>query len=156
MNKEIIIEENKILKLKNVLMREFKLDEEPLNKKLYMFESYLKMHKIETFGPLIIKTHIEGTDKPDLLISVLIQTKEENPTIIRPYSFTSEVKVGPCLFSRFIGKEENAGIAQSKLQVYAYEKNIVLGSESYSVYKNQTSEYAEIDTFVPIIGRLSL
>lgn len=156
MNKEILIEENKILKLKNVLMREFKLDEEPLDKKLYMFESYLKMHKIETFGPLIIKTHIEGTDTPNLIISVLVQTKEENPTIIRPYSFTSEVKVGPCLFSRFIGEEENAGIAQSKLQVYAYEKNIVLGSESYSVYKTQTAEYSEIDTFVPIIGRLSL
>ena len=55
MNKEILIEENKVLKLKNVLMREFSFDDEDsLDKKMHMFESYLKVHNIETFGPLII------------------------------------------------------------------------------------------------------
>ena len=39
MNREILIEENKVLRLKNTLIREFKIDDEPLDKKLHMFES---------------------------------------------------------------------------------------------------------------------
>lgn len=153
MNREILIEEDKVLKLKNALIREFKIDDEPLDKKLHMFESYLKMHKIETFGPLIIKTHIEGTETPELIISALVQVKDDNPKLLSPYKFEKELKIGPCLFSRFEGKEQFSNISQSKMQVYAYENNIILGTESYSVYKEQTEDNSVIDTFVPIVGR---
>jgi len=153
MSREILIEENKVLSLKKTLIREYKINEEPLDKKLHMFESYLKMHKIETFGPLIIKTHIKGTDKPKLVISVIIQVKDNNPSLLSPYKFENELIIGPCLFSRFVGEEQYANIAQSKMQVYAYENNIILGTESYSVYKEKSDINSVIDTFVPIIGR---
>lgn len=153
MNREILIEEDKVLKLKNTLIREFIMDEEPIEKKLHMFESYLKMHRIETFGPLIIKTHIEGTETPELIISAIIQVKNDNPKLLSPYKFEKGLKIGPCLFSRFEGKEQYSNIAQSKMQVYAYENSIILGTESYSVYKEQTEHYSIIDTFVPIVGR---
>ena len=140
MNKEILIEENKVLKLKNVLMREFSFDDEDsLDKKMHMFESYLKVHNIETFGPLIIKTYIEDDDYSKLIITVIIQTQSNHPKVLVPFKFHKE------LFS---------SLAQGKMQVYAYENNIVLGSESYSVFKERNENYSIIDTFIPIIGRI--
>jgi hypothetical protein len=152
MSREILILENKVLKLKNTLIRKFKIDDEPLEKKLHMFESYLKIYKIETFGPIILKTHIEGTDLSELVISAIIQVKSDKPKLLSPYKFENEIKVGPCLFSRFEGKEQYANIAQCKMQVYAYENNIILGTESYSIYKERNEKYSVIDTFVPIVG----
>lgn len=156
MSRKIIIEENKILKLKNVLIRKFKIDNEPFEKMIHMFESYLKMHKIERFGPLIIKTHVEGTITPELVISAIIQVKDSNIKLISPYTFIEELKIGPCLFARFDGEETYANIAQSKMQVYAYENNLILGTESYSVYKEKNEKNTCIDTFIPIVGRTSL
>ncbi len=155
MNKEILIEENKVLKLKNVLMREFSFDDEDsLDKKMHMFESYLKVHNIETFGPLIIKTYIEDDDNSKLIITVIIQTQSNHPKVLVPFKFHKELKVGPCLFARFEGNEQFSSLAQGKMQVYAYENSIVLGSESYSVFKERNENYSIIDTFIPIVGRI--
>lgn len=154
MSREILIEENKVLKLKNVLSRTLSFEDgELLDKKLHMFQNYLKNNKLESFGPLIINTYIEGDIEPKLIIKAMIQLKIENPKLLPPYVFEKELKVGPCLFSRFEGKEQFSNISQSKMQVYAYENNIILGTESYSVYKEQTEDNSVIDTFVPIVGR---
>ncbi len=156
MSREILIEENKVLKLKNVLSRTLSFEDgELLDKKLHMFQNYLKNNKLESFGPLIINTYIERDIEPKLIIKAMIQLKIENPKLLPPYVFEKELKVGPCLFSRFEGNEQHSGIAQSKMQVYAYENYLILGTESYMVYKDKKEETTTIDVFIPLIGRES-
>lgn len=157
MSKEIIIEENKALKLNNVLTRTFTIDENfdecRFNTKIKEFNDYILNNKITSFGPLIIKNQIIGNEKKKIQIKLMIQTKNESLRVIAPYGFETEHKTKPCLFSRFNGNQQDQGYANLKMQVYAYENNLILDVESYQVTKNKENE-VEIDTFVPIIGRV--
>lgn len=157
MSKEIIIEENKVLKLKNVLTKTFiideNFDENTFNIKIKEFNDYILNNKITSFGPMIIKNQIIGTDEKVIQFKLMIQTKSESLKVVAPYGFEIEHKTKPCLFSRFNGNHQNQGYANLKMQVYAYENDLILDVESYQVTKNKDNE-VEIDTFVPIIGRV--
>ncbi|CCV63658.1 conserved hypothetical protein [Alteracholeplasma palmae J233] len=154
MSREILIEENKVLKLKNVLVRPITFDdEEGLDKKIYMMENYIKTKGLENVGPLILYTTVVGTENPKLFMKAMMQLKSKHEIPMPPYEYVEEFKVGPCLFARFKGKEESSSIAQNKLQVYAYENGLILDSKSYNVFKEKNENYTVIDTFIPIIGK---
>ncbi len=157
MSKQIIIEENKVLKLKNVLTKTFiideNFDENAFNIKFKEFNDYILNNKIASFGPMIIKNQIIGTEKKLIQFKLMIQTKNESLKVAAPYGFEIEHKTKPCLFSQFIGNHQDQGYANLKMQVYAYENDLILDVESYQVTKNKDNE-VEIDTFVPIIGRV--
>ena len=155
MSKEILVEENKVLKLKNVFIKTMIIDEEftkvPFEKRIKDFEDYVRNNDYLPFGPLIIRNSIIGTEEAKIQLKLMIQLKKEI-NVIPPYEFIKELKTKPCLFSRFIGEEKDSGLAGSKMQVYAYEHDLVLDVESYSITKKEDSHIV-MDTFVPIIGR---
>ena len=156
MNKEILVLENKTLKLSHVFSKTIVLDdnfnEKPFNLVVKEFDDYMKNNRIIGYGPLIVKSGIVGTEEKKMIIKLMRQAKNERINAIYPYEFQEEVKTPPCLFSRFNGNSNNQTMASMKMQVYAYEHNLVLDMESYTITKNNDNEL-EIDTFIPILGR---
>ncbi len=159
MNKEILIDENRTLKLKNVISLTINVtnlkNKEQFNNKVIQFDNYLKNNNLTQIGPLITETVIIGGDEPKILMKLIRQIKETHkPTI--PYEFVNELKTDICLYSRFEGQEANASIAQSKMQVYAYEKSLILDTTSYQVHLERDSDNnVVLDTFIGILGRTS-
>ena len=156
MNKEILVLENKILKLKHVFSKTIVIDEnfsdKPFNIIIKEFDDYMKNNKIEGFGPIIVKSGFVGNEEKKMYIKLMRQTKNDTIKTIYPYEYAEEFKTIPCLFSRFNGNSNDQAIATMKMQVYAYEHNLVLDTESYAITKINDDE-SQIDTFIPILGR---
>jgi len=154
MNKEILIFENKVLKLKNVFSKSIIINDnsKPLNIIVKEFDDYMKNNKLEGYGPLIIKTGIVGTTEKKMMIKLMRQLKNDNISVVFPYEFLAELKTPPCLLSRFQGVEKDSSMAGLKMQVYAYENSLILDVESYVISKKEKDELI-IDTFIPIIGK---
>ena len=156
MNKEIVVMENKILKLTHVFSKTIVIDEKfsetPFELQVKEFDDYMKNHKLLGYGPLVMKSGIVGTDEKKMIIKLMRQIRNDDVFGVYPYEFQEELKTPPCLFSRFEGNNDDSSIASMKMQVYAYEHNLVLDMESYTITKGKENE-VEIDTFIPIIGR---
>lgn len=156
MSKDIEIHENKILMLKNVLSKTIIVDEnfekKPFELRVKEFQDYILNNSLDGFGPLIIKNTIIGGEERKVEIVLLRQLRNESVKAIYPYGFIKELKTPPCLFSRFTGQEANSGFAGLKMQVYAYENDLVLDIESYTISQNINDNF-QMDTFIPIIGR---
>ena len=156
MNKEIIISENKILKLNQVISKAFIINDaftsKPLELHIKEFYDYMKNNKIIGYGPLIIESGIVGNDEKKMILKFMRQTKNESISVVYPYEFYKEIKTPSCLFSRFQGLEKDSSIASLKMRVYAYENNLVLDIDSYTITNNENDEVI-VDTFIPIIGR---
>lgn len=156
MNKEILIYENKILKLTQIFSKTIVIDdnfnEKPFEIVLKEFDDYMKNNKMIGYGPLIIKSGIIGTDEKKMFLKLMRQIKNEDIKCIYPYEFYKEIKTPPCLLSRFEGNNNDSSIASMKMQVYAYEHDLILDIESYTVTKT-IDDKVIIDTFIPILGR---
>ncbi len=158
MSKNIYVDSNRTLKLKNVLTYTMNLsnakEENYLDKRVIDFENYIKNHGLQKVGPFIVQTVLKGGDEPAILLKFLQQIRNEDFKPIAPYEMTEEIKTGQCLYSHFEGQESDSNIAQSKMQVYAYENDLILDSTSYTVYiQRDESGNCIVDNFTLILGR---
>lgn len=156
MNREILVDDSRILKLKNIISITINLsklkDPDDLNKKIKNFDDYCKNNALQIVGPLVTETIMIDGDEPKILLKLMRQIIDKfKPTI--PYQFEEELKTNVCLYSRFEGNENDSSIAQSKLQVYAYENEYILDTSFYQVHIKKEENYVVIDTFIPILGR---
>jgi hypothetical protein len=156
MNKEIMIYENKTLKLSHVFSKTIVIDdsfnEKPFEMVLKEFDDYMKNNKLLGYGPLIIKSGILGNEEKKMYLKLMRQTKNDSIKCIYPYEYNEEIKTPPCLLSRFEGNNNDSQIASMKMQVYAYEHNLILDIMSYTITK-PNEDMVIIDTFIPILGR---
>ncbi len=155
MNKPIVIEGNKILKMKNLIKYTIDLSTLKENDKIELlvskFENHIKNNNLTPNGPLVMKTNLIGGDEPKMYLSFLRPIKESFQTTMS-YDRVDELDTGLCVYSKFIGKEESSSIANSKMQVYAYENNLILDTLSYIIRLSPIDDNVVIDTFIPIIG----
>lgn len=150
---KIILKENKTLKLSNVLIREVSQNELiDINKIAYMMESYIKMKGNSTVGPMINYSNVEMDEngQPKLILKLIMQVKNPINNIEKPYEYKPQIKINSCLFARFIEKEENLQYAYSKLNLFAFENDIKLKGDSYTVFVNQNEDNMIADVFMEI------
>jgi hypothetical protein len=97
-------------------------------------------------------TFAEGDEKGQIRIKLKLITQLKNPinNIEKPYEFKSQVRVSNCLFARFTEKEENLQYAYSKLNLYAFEKDIKLKGDSYTVFVNKDEDNIVADVFMEL------
>ena len=151
---KIVIRENKILKLNNVLIREVSENELiDIDKITYMMDSYIKSKGNATIGPMINYSGFEIVDDGQAKMNIKIMVQLRNPihNIEAPYEQKSQLKISNCLFARFTEKEENLQFAYQKLGVHAFENDIKLKGDSYTVFVKQEEENIVADVFMEIV-----
>ncbi len=111
----------------------------------------LKAYGLSPTGPPIIWEKIDFDGKAVILgRKIILQCSGNASKIPTGFERKERLKIGPCIYTRFIGKEENAIYASQKISVYAYENEIGLKKESYTVYVKKNNDMATIDLFVPL------
>ena len=148
---KIAIRENKTLKLNNVLIREVSENELiDINKISYMMDSYIKSKGNSTIGPMINYSTVEVDEsgQAKVIIKLMVQLKNPIYNVEKPYELNTQLRVTNCLFARYTEKEENLQFAYQKLGVYAFENNIKLKGDSYTVFVKQEEENIVADVFM--------
>lgn len=148
---KISIRENKTLKLTNVLIRELSENEIiDIDKINYMMDSYIKSKGNSTIGPIINYSNLEVDENGQAKIRIKIMVQLKNPiyNVEAPYEIKKELKISNCLFARFNEKEENIQFAYQKLGVYAFENDIKLKGDSYTVFVKKEEENITADIFM--------
>lgn len=148
---KISIRENKTLKLTNVLIRELSENEIiDIDKINYMMDSYIKSKGNSTIGPIINYSNLEVDENGQAKIRIKIMVQLKNPiyNVEAPYEIKKELKISNCLFARFNEKEENIQFAYQKLGVYAFENDIKLKGDLYTVFVKKEEGNVTADIFM--------
>lgn len=153
MNEKIMIREGKTLKLQNVLIREVS-QEEILNptRTLHMMNSYILSKEASITGPLINYSNVRIDDaRQPIVVAKFILQLSLDIVADPPYVFEKTLVEKDCLFARIHEKEENLQFAYQKLGVYAFENDIKLRGDSYTVFvKRDSTDSIMADIFMPI------
>jgi len=137
MNK-LILNENKILKLNNVLKNKLLINNEDLNfnTQVEQMQSYIKMEGARQIGPLIQYLHPFMNDfgEIDMEITIMLQCNNFICNIENSYSVESLIRIPNCMYCRYVGPEEKIKFAYDKINLTAFEKNIPLKGDSYTIF----------------------
>lgn len=150
---KIIVRENKVLKLNTLLIREVNQNEfMDIEKLAYMMESYIRSKGNSIIGPMINYTTAEadGNGQVKIILKLMFQLKNPIHNVEIPYELKNQIRVTNCLFARFSEKEENLQFAYSKLQLYAFENDIKLKGDTYTVFVENKDSKMIADVFMEI------
>ena len=153
--KEIEIVVGKTLKLRNVVSKEIgQLDYNEMQKTMHMFSSYMRSKRLTPYGPTI--THARVSFENGRLIQrsrIMVQVREIPERTEAPYSFDESIRVENCVMARYRGDAVSVQMAHGKINVFAFENDIRLKGDTYTVFVEQTPDgtiladvFAEIDT----------
>lgn len=147
---------NKTLKISNVLFRKATdvniLSQE---KHLEVLQNWIEAKGYHTLGPLIVYTSaaqgLDDVSMPIIHTSFMIQLTNNIANPEPPYGFEKLIRVENCLFTRFNGKAEDINFASMKMQLHAYENDVELTGETYTVVIEETTKEGLIlaDVFMP-------
>jgi hypothetical protein len=150
-SKELNISYNKVLKLTNVLIRNIKEDEfDKIDQIAHMMESYIKSKAAQLIGPLIQYTKgVVGEDgQPQVELNLLYQANNYIHEVEAPYIIQSVIRITGCMYVRFIGEESKIKFAYDKIGVVAYEEDIELKGDSYTVFVKNNDGQLTADIFM--------
>ena len=150
---KITVKENKTLKLRNVLIRCLKEDEfMSMDKVIYLMENYIKSRGNNTIGPMVTHSSQLVDEHGNLTINskIMIQLKNKMDKVDNPYKIQEEVRVTNCLFARFNESEENLQYAYSKLELYAFENDIKVKGDTYTVFVDNKNDKLIADIFMEV------
>ncbi|MDY4078575.1 MAG: hypothetical protein SOY42_07315 [Clostridium sp.] len=148
---KILISKNKILKLTNVIKKKIEVDEfASIDKEVSLMDNYIKSKGAIPVGPLIQHTDIIETQDGKIEMSIILMRQSNNfiNNIDDSYRMKSMVRVKNCFYTRFIGKEEDIHFAYDKMNVMAYEENIKLKGDNYTIFVDKQDENIVVDIFM--------
>ncbi|MDD6069923.1 MAG: hypothetical protein PUC12_03810 [Clostridiales bacterium] len=147
--------QNKILKLQNALIGKINLEDEEMDFNIFIekMQSYIKVKGATQIGPLIqhTKPFVNDEEELDMEINMLLQCNNYVYSVEKPYVMESVVRVPNCMYCRYIGPEEKLKFAYDKINLEAFENDIELTGESYTIFVDQNVEEGTIvaDVFMP-------
>ena len=146
---------SKILKLQNVLKSKIDLENQDMDLAVLVekMQSYIKVKGAVQIGPLIqcTRTFVNEEEELDMEIILMLQCNHFINSVEKPYSMESVLRVTDCMYCRYMGPGEQLKIAYDKINVEAFENDIELEGESYTVFVDENEEEGTIvaDVFVP-------
>ena len=146
---EIKVAENKTLKLTNVLSRVVRPEElANLPVILTQMQNFMKSNGVQPIGPLV--QAIKASTGPDQMpeMYMMQQATQMIPNMEPGYHMDAVLRVKNCLYAHFTGPLSYNQLATAKLQVLAFENDIKLTGDSYTIYVNQDDDEAVIDVFM--------
>lgn len=145
---------NKVLKLTNVLKYKILIDEESfdLNVAIEQMQSYIKIKGAMQIGPLIqyTRTFINDAGELDMEIIMMLQCNNYINSVEQPYIMESVVRVTNAMYCRYNGPEEKLKFAYDKIQLEAFENDIQLNGDSYTIFvdRDEENETITADVFM--------
>ena len=150
---EIIVANSKILKLNNVVSRAISAqDQEEMQKTMQMFNSYFKSKMLIPYGPIIVHSKTSFNNGAlSQKTEMMVQVREAPDKIDAPYSFESHIRIENCVMARYCGDPMKVQMAYGKIQVYAFENDVQLKDETYTVFVEQIEGVLNADVFVEVL-----
>lgn len=145
---------NKVLKLTNVLKYKILIDEESfdLNVAIEQMQSYIKIKGAMQIGPLIqyTRTFINDAGELDMEIIMMLQCNNYINNVEQPYAMEFVVRVPNAMYCRYNGPEEKLKFAYDKIQLEAFENDIPLKGDSYTIFvdRDEENETITADVFM--------
>ncbi|PKM95147.1 MAG: hypothetical protein CVU84_07440 [Firmicutes bacterium HGW-Firmicutes-1] len=150
-NNKIQISNNKTLKLTNVLIKEVNIKEsESFEKEVFLMENYFKNKGAQPNGPIIQYTTIETNDlqEPKIIYKLLRQSNTYLHNVEKPFKMEAQIKVKNCMYSRYVGAEKKLKFAYDKINLTAFEEDIPLKGDSYTIFVAQNDDEIIVDIFM--------
>lgn len=155
MVKSIKLNENKTLKLNNVISCRMDMDEKSsFEQEINKMRIYIQLHGARPVGPLIqfTKVILHDDGNTDVDIEFFLQSNRFIHNVEAEFKMDAIMKVKNCLYARYVGPEDKIKFAYDKLGVYAFENDIELDGSNYTIYvdRNEEEETMVADVFMPI------
>lgn len=134
---------NKTLKLVNVL--KWKVDmtnsENQMEIEIQKMKDYISVNGGKQIGPLIryIKARM-GNGDIDLEVVFMLQSDRFINHKGAKYMMEPMMKITNCMYCRYIGPEEKIHYAYDKIQLEAFENDIPLKGDSYTIFVDRDAE----------------
>ena len=146
---EIKVAENKTLKLTNVLSRTLHPEElANLPVILTQMQNFMKSNGVQPIGPLV-QAIKPGTGPDQLPEMYMMQQATQLITQTEPgYEVDAVLRVKNCLYAHYTGPMAYSQLASSKLQILAFEKDLKLTGDNYTIFVSQDDDDAVVDVFM--------
>lgn len=142
---------DKTLKLTNAVIKEVaEEDFDDMSLTVEKLENYIKSKGYTPIGPLIqysgIKTNENG--EIDIVIKLIRQSSNYINHSDEQYKCESILRIKNCMYVRYIGPESLLGFSYDKIKLTAFEEDINLKGDSYTVFVNQIDDDIVADVFM--------
>ena len=151
MEKKLTVSRNKTLKLTNaVSISVQENDFADLSKNIIMMDNYIKSKGYQPVGPLIQHTGltVNNSDEVGISIEVIRQATGFINNVERPYKIESTLRVRNCYYVRYCGAREKLKFAYDKLALTAFEEDVTLKGDSYSIFLEEGDDQITVDVFM--------
>lgn len=142
---------NRILKLENVLIKTLQDDDlNILQAGLEKMKNYLKTKGAVPVGPLIqyANAFVNKNGELDVQIRILLQSNNYIHNVEPPYHMESLIRVKNCMYVRYQGEESQLKFAYDKINLVAFEEDIPLKGDSYTIFVDQQDDQIVADVFM--------
>ena len=110
--------------------------------------NFIKSGNAQPIGPLV--QAIKPGTGPDQLpeMYMMQQATQMIPNMEPGYHMDAVLRVKNCLYAHYTGPMSHNQLATAKLQIMAFENDIKLTGDNYTIYVNQDDDDAVIDVFM--------
>lgn len=145
---------DKVLKLTNVLKKDINPKEfEDFTKEVEFMENQIKVKGAIPKGPLVQYSNgiVNAEGEWEVEVKFLCQANNFIHNVDQPYSMESVLRVPNCMYCRYIGPEYKLKFAYDKINLEAFENDIELKGDNYTIFVAQNEEEDTIvaDVFMP-------
>ena len=147
--REIQTAENKTLKLTNVISRRIQPEElGNMQIVLTQMQNFIRSNGAMPIGPIIQGVRVPAGPKSQPEIYLLQQANQLIPRMEPGYTMDAVLRVRNCLYSHYTGPMSQSGLAVQKLNIMAFEHELELSGNVYTVFVSQDEDDAIVDTFM--------
>ncbi len=132
---------NRTLKLSNVLIKKCHIQEE-LGVLVQQIQSHIKVKGAVQIGPLVqyANSYINENGEMVVDIRIMLQCNSFIHSVEQPYTMESIVRIPNCMYCRYIGPTAQLKYAYDKIQLEAFENDIPLKGDSYTIFVDRDEE----------------
>lgn len=117
---------------------------------LEQLENYIKSKGYMPIGPLIqySSSKINENGELDITVKLIRQSSQFINHVEEPYKCQSVLRVKNCMYVRYTGPESMLKFAYDKINLTAFEEDIKLKGDSYTIFVNQIDDNIVADIFM--------
>lgn len=147
------------MKLINVLAQKVMLENQEISMDAIIekMQSYIQVKGVKQIGPLIqyMAMSVNADNKPEIEMKLMLQCNHFINAVEGPYHMEEVICVPNCLYCRYIGPEDCLRFAYDKIHLEAFENDINVRNENYTIFVSRDAGEAEMtaDVFLPVADK---